>query len=38
MAMLAEGLGVKLDRVYEERNLAAAGYEFTVPAGTYGPE
>jgi 2,4-diaminopentanoate dehydrogenase len=37
MAMLAEGLGVKLDRVYEERNLAAAGYEFTVPAGTYGP-
>ncbi len=37
MTMLAEGLGVELDRVYEERNLAAAGYAFTVPAGSYGP-
>ena len=37
MAMLAEGLGVTLGRVYEERNLAAAGYAFTVPAGSYGP-
>ncbi|KZS57880.1 hypothetical protein A4G26_14840 [Mycobacterium kansasii] len=37
MAMLAAGLGVTLDRVYEKRAIAAAGYEFTVPAGTYGP-
>jgi len=33
--MLAAGLGVTLDRVYEKRELAAAGYEFSVPAGTY---
>lgn len=37
MTMLAAGLDVTLDRVYERRELAAAGYEFTVPAGTYGP-
>jgi hypothetical protein len=37
MAMLAAGLGVTLDRVYERREIVAAGYEFTVPAGTYGP-
>lgn len=37
MAMLADGLGVTLDRVRERREIAAAGREFTVPAGTYGP-
>lgn len=37
MTMLAEGLGVTLDRVYENREIAAAGYEFTVPAGCYSP-
>jgi len=37
MTMLAEGLGVTLDRVYEKREIAAAGHEFTVAAGTYGP-
>lgn len=37
MTMLAAGLGVTLDRVYERRELAAAGHEFTVAAGTYGP-
>ena len=37
MAMLADGLGVTLERVYERRELAAAGREFTVPAGHYGP-
>lgn len=37
MAMLADGLGIALDRVYEKREIAAAGHEFTVPAGTYGP-
>jgi 4-hydroxy-tetrahydrodipicolinate reductase len=35
MTMLADGLGVTLDRVYEKREIAAAGREFTVPAGTY---
>jgi hypothetical protein len=35
MRMLADGLGVTLDRVYEKREIAAAGHEFTVPAGTY---
>lgn len=35
MAMLADGLGVTLERVYERREIAAAGREFTVPAGTY---
>jgi hypothetical protein len=38
MAMLAAGLGVTLNRVFERRELAAAGREFTVPAGTYGPQ
>ena len=37
MTMLADGLGVTLDRVYEKREIASAGYEFTVPAGSYGP-
>jgi hypothetical protein len=37
MAMLADGLGVTLDRVYERREIASAGRQFTVPAGTYGP-
>lgn len=37
MTMLADGLGVTLSRVYEKREIAAAGSEFTVPAGTYGP-
>jgi len=37
MTMLADGLGVTLDRVYEKREIAAAGREFTVPAGRYGP-
>lgn len=37
MSMLASGMGVTLERVYEHRELAAAGREFTVPAGTYGP-
>ena len=37
MTMLAQGLGVILDRVHEKREIAAAGYEFTVPAGCYGP-
>ncbi|MDT5254315.1 MAG: hypothetical protein QOE52_4230 [Mycobacterium sp.] len=37
MRMLASGLGVDLGRVYEEREIAAAGHEFTVAAGTYGP-
>lgn len=37
MAMLAEGLGVTLDRVYERREIVAAGREFQVPAGRYGP-
>jgi len=37
MTMLADGLGVTLDRVYENREIAAAGYDFTVPAGSYGP-
>jgi hypothetical protein len=37
MRMLACGLGVDLGRVYEEREIAAAGHEFTVAAGTYGP-
>lgn len=38
MTMLADGLGVTLGRVYERREITAAGYEFTVPAGTYGPD
>ena len=37
MTMLADGLGVTLDRVSEKRKIVSAGYEFTVPAGTYGP-
>jgi len=37
MTMLADGLGVTLGRVYERREIANAGREFTVPAGTYGP-
>jgi hypothetical protein len=37
MTMLADGLGVTLDRVYEKREIASAGHEFTVPAGGYGP-
>ncbi len=37
MTMLADGLGVTLGRLYEKREIAAAGHEFTVPAGTYGP-
>jgi len=36
MTMLAQGLGVTLDRVYEVREIAAAGHDFTVPAGSYG--
>jgi len=38
MTMLADGLGVTLDRVYEKREIASAGNAFTVPAGTYGPD
>ncbi|TAM65205.1 hypothetical protein [Mycobacterium sp.] len=38
MTMLADGLGVTLGRVYEKREIASAGHEFTVPAGTYGPD
>jgi 2,4-diaminopentanoate dehydrogenase len=38
MTMLADGLGVELDRVYERREIAAAGHEFTVAAGHYGPD
>lgn len=37
MLMLAEGLGVRLDRIYEWRNVATLGREFEVPAGRYGP-
>ncbi|MGH3556230.1 MAG: hypothetical protein ACRDTK_01700, partial [Mycobacterium sp.] len=38
MLMLAEGLGVRLDRIYELRNVATAGRAFEVPAGSYGPD
>lgn len=38
MLMLAEGLGVRLDRIYEWRKVATAGRAFEVPAGSYGPE
>jgi hypothetical protein len=37
MRMLASGLGAELSRVYEEREIAAAGREFTVASGTYSP-
>ena len=38
MLMLAEGLGVRLDRIYEWRDVATAGRPFDVPAGSYGPD
>ncbi len=37
MHLLAEGLGMHLDDVREVRHVAAAGREFEVAAGRYGP-
>jgi 4-hydroxy-tetrahydrodipicolinate reductase len=36
--LLADGLGVTLDEIREERQVAAAGRAFEVPAGSYGPD
>ncbi|GAA0616545.1 diacylglycerol kinase [Sporichthya brevicatena] len=38
MRLLADGLGLELDDVREVRHVAAAGREFEVAAGRYGPD